>query len=301
MAAVAANNCCFQVSSAKPKVYSVPILDEPPKPSLSLRSHAVRISETFSCLRSQGKVAFIPYITAGDPDLSTTEKALKLLNYRGADIIELGLPFSNPRLDGHVIQVLISSQVPIFPLQVIPQISSPIVIFAYYNLILQHDVEWFFSALEDAGAKGLMVPDLPFEESATLKKVPAKKNIDLVVLLSTPSAAKEQLKAIADASEGFIYLASSSGVTGARATVNTQVEFLLKDIKEETAKPVAVGFGISKPEHIKQISSWGADGVVVGSAIVELLGKAKFAEEGWNDVESFVASLRAALPICGKN
>uniref|UniRef100_A0A804KUG6 Tryptophan synthase n=1 Tax=Musa acuminata subsp. malaccensis TaxID=214687 RepID=A0A804KUG6_MUSAM len=279
-------------------------MNHPAKSSLRMRAQGLGISETFSDLRRQGRVAFIPYITAGDPDLSTTAKALKLLDSCGADIIELGLPYNNPILDGPVIQASnkralagkTNMEAVISMLkEVVPQISCPIVMFSYYNLILARRSEWFLSALEDAGVKGLIVPDLPFEESADLKREAAKKNVDMV-LLTTPTATKKKMKAISDASEGFIYLASSAGVTGVRDTVNRQVQFLLKEIKEKTAKPVAVGFGISKPEHVKQLSLWGADGVIVGSAIVKLLGEANSTEDGLKHVESFVASLTAALP-----
>ncbi|XP_064942419.1 tryptophan synthase alpha chain-like isoform X2 [Musa acuminata AAA Group] len=302
-AAVAPNSCCFHVSSAKPRFHSI-LMNHPPKSSLRMRAQGLGISETFSDLRRQGRVAFIPYITAGDPDLSTTAKALKLLDCCGADIIELGLPYNNPILDGPVIQASnkralagkTNMEAVISMLkEVVPQISCPIVIYSYYNLILARRSEWFLSALEDAGAKGIIVPDLPFEESADLKREAAKKNIDMV-LLTTPTTTKKKMKAISDASEGFIYLVSSAGVTGARDTVNRQVQFLLKEIKEKTAKPVAVGFGISKPEHVKQLSLWGADGVIVGSAIVKRLGEANSTEEGLKHVESFVASLTAALP-----
>ncbi|XP_064984379.1 tryptophan synthase alpha chain-like isoform X2 [Musa acuminata AAA Group] len=301
--AVAPNSCCFHVSSAKPRFHSI-LMNHPPKSSLRMRAQGPGISETFSDLRRQGRVAFIPYITAGDPDLSTTAKALKLLDCCGADIIELGLPYNNPILDGPVIQASnkralagkTNMEAVISMLkEVVPQISCPIVIFSYYNLILARRSEWFLSALEDAGANGLIVPDLPFEESADLKREAAKKNIDMV-FLTTPTTTKKKMKAISDASEGFIYLVSSAGVTGVRDTVNRQVQFLLKEIKEKTAKPVAVGFGISKPEHVKQLSLWGADGVIVGSAIVKLLGEANSTEEGLKHVESFVASLTAALP-----
>ncbi|KAJ8478448.1 hypothetical protein OPV22_022175 [Ensete ventricosum] len=298
------NSCCFHVSSAKPTRFHSIRMNQPPKSCLRIRAYALGISETFSDLRRQGRVAFIPYITAGDPDLSTTAEALKLLDCCGADIIELGLPYNNPVLDGPVIQAsnkrALASKTNMEAVismlkEVVPQISCPIVMFSYYNLLLAHRSEWFLSALEDAGVQGLIVPDLPLEESANLRREAAKKKVDMV-LLTTPTTTKRRMKAISDASEGFIYLVSSVGVTGARDTVNTQVQCLLKEIKEKTAKPVAVGFGISKPEHVKQLSLWGADGVIVGSAIVKLLGEASSREEGLKRVESFVASLTAALP-----
>ncbi|WOL05035.1 tryptophan synthase alpha chain-like isoform X1 [Canna indica] len=304
--AVAANKNLYQVSSStKPRLFCcISVNQSPPITSLRLRTQAHGISKTFSDLNKKGKVAFTPYITAGDPDLSTTEKALKLLSSCGANIIELGLPHTNPFMDGSVIQAShkralerkINLQAVISMLEkVVPQISCPIVIFSYHNLILSQGYEQFLSALQDGGAKGLIVPDLPFEQSAGLRREATKKGIDMPLFI-TPTTTKEKMKTIADASKGFLYLISSTGVTGARSAVNAQVEFLLKDIKEVTKIPVSVGFGISKPEHVEQLSSWGADGVIVGSAIVKMLGEAKSEEEGLRNVDSYAKSLVAALP-----
>ncbi|KAG6486563.1 hypothetical protein ZIOFF_055140 [Zingiber officinale] len=266
-----------------------------PKSCLILRVQAFSISETFSSLRRQKRVAFIPYITAGDPDLSTTAKALKMLSCCGADIIELGLPCNAPVLDGPVIQAshkrALASKTNLKAVismlkEVVPQISCPVVMFSYYNLISSSRSQWFLSALEDAGAQGLIVPDLPFEDGATLRREAAEKNIDMV-LLTTPATPKKKMKAIVDASEGFVYLVSSVGVTGARDIVNSKT----------SRKPVAVGTPINSA---LQISSWGADGVIVGSAIVKLLGEANSGEEGLRHVKYFVACLTAALPL-GKN
>jgi len=151
------------------------------------------------------------------------------------------------------------------------------------------------STIEDVGVHGLVVPDVPLEETQILRNEAAKHNIELV-LLTTPTTPTERMRAIVKASEGFVYLVSSIGVTGARASVSSRVQFLLQEIKEATAKPVAVGFGISKPEHVKQVAGWGADGVIVGSAMVRILGEAKSPEEGLKELEGFTRSLTAALP-----
>ncbi|XP_022854742.1 tryptophan synthase alpha chain-like isoform X2 [Olea europaea var. sylvestris] len=241
----------------------------------------VGLSETFSKLKQQGKLAFIPYITAGDPDLSTTAQALKVLDSCGSDIIELGVPYSDPLADGPVIQV-------------VPQLSCPIALFSYYNPILKRGVEKFMITLKDAGIHGLVVPDVPLEETGILRKEAASNNVELV-LLTTPTTPIPRMKAIVEASEGFVYLVSSVGVTGARASVSDKVQSLLHEIKEVTSKPVAVGFGISKPEHVKQVAKWGADGVIVGSAMVKLLSEAKSPEEGLKELENFTKSLKAAL------
>ncbi|OMP08831.1 Tryptophan synthase, alpha chain [Corchorus olitorius] len=261
------------------------------------------LADTFSKLKEQGKVAFIPYITAGDPDLSTTAEALKVLDSCGSDIIELGVPYSDPLADGPVIQAAATrslakgtnfNSILSMLKEVVPQLSCPIALFTYYNPILKRGVGNFMSTVKDAGIHGLVVPDVPLEETETLRNEALKNKIELV-LLTTPTTPTERMKAIVEASEGFVYLVSSIGVTGARASVSDQVQTLLNEIKEATTKPVAVGFGISKPEHVKQVAGWGADGVIVGSAMVRILGEAKSPEEGLKELESFTKSLKSAL------
>lgn len=265
---------------------------------------ALGLSKTFERLKEQGKVAFIPYITAGDPDMSTTSKALKVLDSCGSDIIELGMPYSDPLADGPVIQAAATralakgtnfDAIITMLRETIPQISSPIALFSYYNPILKRGAEKFMSTIEDVGVRGLVVPDVPLEETQILRNEAAKHNIELV-LLTTPTTPTKRMRAIVKASEGFVYLVSSIGVTGARASVSSRVQSLLQEIKEATEKPVAVGFGISKPEHVKQVAGWGADGVIVGSAMVRILGEAKSPEEGLKELDDFTRSLMAALP-----
>ncbi|XVF32472.1 hypothetical protein REPUB_Repub17cG0085700 [Reevesia pubescens] len=264
----------------------------------------LRLSDTFSILKKQGKVAFIPYITAGDPDLSTTAEALKVLDSCGSDIIELGVPYSDPLADGPVIQAAATrslargtnfNSILSMLKEVVPQLSCPIALFTYYNPILKRGVEKFMSTVKDIGVHGLVVPDVPLEETEILRREALKNKIELV-LLTTPTTPTDRMKAIVEASEGFVYLVSSIGVTGARSSVSDRVQTLLREIKEATSKPVVVGFGISKPEHVKQVSGWGADGVIVGSAMVKLLGEAKSPEEGLKELENFTKSLKSALP-----
>ncbi|CAK9143781.1 unnamed protein product [Ilex paraguariensis] len=263
----------------------------------------VGLSETFARLRQEGKVALIPYITAGDPDLSTTAEALKMLDSCGSDIIELGVPYSDPLADGPIIQAAATrslargtnfDKILLMLREVVPQLSCPLALFSYYNPILKRGIEKFMTTAKDAGITGLVVPDVPLEETEILRKEAVKNKIELV-LLTTPTTPIDRMKAIVEASEGFVYLVSSVGVTGARASVSAKVQTLLQEIKEATSKPVAVGFGISKPEHVKQVAGWGADGVIVGSAMVKLLGEAKSPQEGLKELESFTKSLKAAL------
>lgn len=263
----------------------------------------VGLSETFARLKQQGKVALIPYITAGDPDLSTTAEALKVLDRCGSDIIELGVPYSDPLADGPVIQAAATRSLArgtnfnaIISMlkEVVPQLSCPVALFSYYNPILKRGVEKFMTTVKDVGIHGLVVPDVPLEETRILRKEAVNNKIELV-LLTTPTTPPARMKAIVEASEGFVYLVSSVGVTGARVSVSQKVQTLLQEIKEATNKPVAVGFGISKPEHVKQVVAWGADGVIVGSAMVKLLGEAKSPEEGLKELEIFTKSLKSAL------
>ncbi|KAL5722336.1 hypothetical protein ACHQM5_005870 [Ranunculus cassubicifolius] len=275
------------------------------KPRVSLCvSPTNSISGTFRKLKKQGKVALIPFITAGDPDLSTTAEALKLLNSCGSDIIELGIPFSDPFLDGPVIKAACTrslangtnvKSVCSMLKKVASQISCPISIFTYYNKILEHGSIEFMTALNDAGVRGLVVPDIPLGETKSVSELAAKHAIE-VIRLTTPTTPTEQMKAIVEDAQGFVYLVSSVGVTGVRASVNPKVESLVREIKQVTDKPVVVGFGISKPEHVQQIARWGADGVIVGSAIVKVLGEAESPAEGLKDLEAFAMSLKLALP-----
>ncbi|XP_047326920.1 tryptophan synthase alpha chain-like [Impatiens glandulifera] len=261
------------------------------------------LSGTFDRLRSQGKVAFIPYITAGDPDLSTTAEALKILDSCGSDIIELGVPYSDPLADGPVIQAAATralargtnfNSIISMLKEVVPQLSCPVALFTYYNPILKRGIGKFMETVKDVGVHGLVVPDVPLEEASLLRQEAVKNNIELV-LLTTPTTPTERMKAIVEASEGFVYLVSAVGVTGARASVSSQVQNLLQDIKKATKKPVAVGFGISNPEHVKQMAEWGADGVIVGSAMVKILGEAKSPQDGLKALEEFTKSLKAPL------
>ncbi|KAJ8749477.1 hypothetical protein K2173_025672 [Erythroxylum novogranatense] len=261
------------------------------------------ITETFSQLKKQGKVALIPYITAGDPDLSITAEALKVLDSCGSDIIELGVPYSDPLADGPVIQAAATRSlargtnfeaVLSMLKKVIPQLSCPVALFTYYNPILKRGIDNFMVTVKEIGVHGLVVPDVPLEETELLRKAALKNQIELV-LLTTPTTPKERMAAIVKASEGFVYLVSSIGVTGARASVSDRVQTLLHEIKEITNKPVAVGFGISKPEQVKQVAGWGADGVIIGSAMVKVLGDAKSPEEGLKELETFTKALKSAI------
>ncbi|XBH95472.1 hypothetical protein VPH35_086027 [Triticum aestivum] len=253
----------------------------------------VSAAKAMSQARHKGKTAFIPYITAGDPDLATTAEALRLLDTIGADVIEVGLPFSDPYADGPVIQAsaaralsagVTTDAVMAMLKEVTPELSCPVVIFSYFNPIARRGTGRFTAAAREAGVRGLIVPDLPYIETSVLRNEAIQNDIELNIVclvLTTPSTKAGMMNEITIASEGFVYLVISiNGVTGARPDVNPRVKDLLKEIKQVTNKAVVVGFGISTPDHIRLVAQWGADGVIIGSAMVKQLGEADSPREG---------------------
>lgn len=260
------------------------------------------VSQCFESLRDRGQCALIPFITAGDPDLATTAEALRILDRSGADIIELGVPYSDPLADGPVIQAAATralqrgtrlEAVLDMVRQVSPELRAPIVLFTYYNPILNQGIENFLKQIADAGAKGLVVPDLPLEESETLIQAAAKLGVE-VVLLVAPTSPKERIEAIARQAQGFIYLVSVTGVTGIRTQLEDRVQDILMDLRTITDKPIGIGFGISQPEHARQVMDWGADAVIVGSAFVKRLADGTPAQ-GLQAIEEFCRSLKIAI------
>lgn len=262
----------------------------------------VSVKERFDQLRAKGECALIPFITAGDPDLDTTAKALEVLDQNGADIIELGVPYSDPLADGPTIQaaatralnhgVTLEAVIQLVA-EVSPKLSAPLVLFTYYNPILNRGIETFLKDIYAAGARGLLVPDLPLEEMDGLLTIAEKVGI-AVILLVAPTSTDERIRAIAEKSQGFVYLVSVTGVTGVRQEIATRVEDLLTDIHKATDKPVGVGFGVSDPAQAKQLKAWGADGVIVGSALVKRLSTGT-PEEGIAAVREFCSQLKAAI------
>lgn len=243
-------------------------------------NNVTSISECFQTLKQRQECALIPFITAGDPDLETTAKALKVLDSNGADLIELGVPYSDPLADGPVIQAAATRalQKEIRLEQVLElinnlksEIKAPIILFTYYNPILNRGIEVFLQQIANAGVKGLVVPDLPVEEASYLLEVAEVNGIE-VILLVAPTSSPERIKSIASKSQGFIYLVSVTGVTGMRSQIEGRVKDLLVGIRQITDKPIGIGFGISNKEQATQMKDWGADGVIVGSAFVKRLG-----------------------------
>lgn len=260
------------------------------------------VSEQFQLLRDRQQCALIPFVTAGDPDLDTTAKALRSLDQAGADLIELGVPYSDPLADGPVIQAAATralqkgttlDNVLDLVKAVTPDLNAPIILFTYYNPILNRGIDKFFADIAAAGARGLVVPDLPLEEVVVVTESAQSHGIE-VILLVAPTSPKERIEAIAQQSQGFIYLVSVTGVTGMRSEIQGRVQELLSELRALTDKPVAVGFGVSQPEQAAQLQSWGADGVVVGSAFVKRLAQGD-PETGLAALQEFCSALNQAV------
>ncbi|QLE58727.1 tryptophan synthase subunit alpha [Nostoc sp. TCL26-01] len=260
------------------------------------------ISDRFKTLGHDGKCALVPFITAGDPDLETTAAALKILDSNGADLIELGVPYSDPLADGPVIQAAATRalqrgtklEAVLEMLKALtPSLQAPIILFTYYNPILHRGINNFLEQIAAAGVSGLVVPDLPLEEAADLLKPASEMGIDIILLIA-PTSSAERIEAIARASQGFIYLVSVTGVTGMRTQIETRVSDLLQQIRQVTDKPIGVGFGISQPAQATQVKEWGADAAIVGSAFVKRLAEGT-PEQGLLAIAEFCQSLKASI------
>lgn len=260
------------------------------------------ISARLKSLRDRHQCALIPFITAGDPDLETTAKALQVLDRSGADIIELGVPYSDPLADGPVIQAAATralqrrtklEQVLEVVERVKPQIHAPISLFTYYNPILYRGIEPFLQRVAAAGVAGLVVPDLPLEEAENLLLLTTKYGVELTLLVA-PTSSAARIDAIARQSQGFIYLVSVTGVTGVRSELEVRVKDLLQQLRQVTDKPIGVGFGISQPEQARQVKEWGADAVIIGSAIVKRLSDGT-PEQGLSAIAEFCHTVKAAI------
>ncbi len=225
----------------------------------------------------------MPFLMAGDPDLDTTRDVLLALQSAGADMVELGMPYSDPLADGPVIQAAASRALDAgtTPGKVLEMLETlgddfnlPVILFTYSNPLLNIGMEAFCERAASAGAAGLVVPDLPLEEAERLSPLAAKHGLDLVLLVA-PTTPKDRMERIAQRSRGFTYLVSVTGVTGERARMETRVEGLVQQLKQSSPVPVAVGFGISGTEQVQQVRGWGADGAIVGSALVKRMAAAE--------------------------
>jgi tryptophan synthase alpha chain len=238
-----------------------------------------RIKNTFNRLKKKSETALIPYVMAGDPDLATTKTLILEMEKAGCDLIELGAPFSDPLADGPTIQKAAirslrnrTSVADVLGLVSDVRRSSkiPLILMTYYNLIFKYGEERFVHDAVAAGLDGIILPDLPPEEAGTLMLLAKKAGLDTIFLLA-PTSTDERIKLVTKVSQGFVYYVSLTGVTGAKLAVQNSVKDAVFRIKSETDKPVSVGFGISTPDQAAQVAMWGADGVIVGSALVKVI------------------------------
>lgn len=240
-----------------------------------------RISETFAKLRAENRMAFMPFITAGDPDLETTALTIRELAARGVDLIEIGFPYSDPIADGPVIQAsytrslgkgLQISQLFATVSQLTKSQTAlpPLVGMVAYAIIFRMGIETFLTAAREAGFSGLIVPDLPADEAAEMSVLTADHGLDLIQLIA-PTTTRERTQRILEIARGFIYCISIAGTTGVRDQLPTELREQLKWLHTQTKLPLAVGFGVSRPEQVDELRGL-ADGIIVGSAIVRQMG-----------------------------
>ncbi len=247
--------------------------------------------------------AFIGFVVAGDPDRETSIRAAMALVEGGADILELGVPFSDPVADGPTIQragerALAAGTKVDTVFSIVREIRKrsevPIVFLAYYNTIYHRGIDRFYREAHEAGVDGILIADMPVEESDDVYKAALRHYIDPIFLI-TPTTSNERIAAIAARARGYLYLVAALGVTGVRDTVSEEALDLLKRVRKFTTLPLALGFGISTPAHATTCSRAGADGIIVGSAIVDRIEKSLGNPEKMErDLNAYVASMRRA-------
>ena len=253
-----------------------------------------RITEAFA----NGK-AFIPFLTCGDPSLEITEKLVYAMEEAGADLIELGIPFSDPTAEGPVIQEanvralaggVTTDKVFVMVETIRKNTKIPMVFMTYANVVFSYGTERFIKRAAEAGMDGLILPDVPFEEKAELQPYCDKHGVELVSLIAPTS--HDRIKTIAKEAQGFVYCVSSMGVTGVRKEITTNIGEMVDLVRSVSDTPCAVGFGISTPEQAKHMSQY-ADGVIVGSAIVKIV--AKYGKECVEPVCKYVKQMKEAM------
>ena len=260
-----------------------------------------KVDEKFYELKNNKKLALMPFIMAGDPNIVKTSEILIKLQENGADLIELGIPYSDPLADGPIIQLAASRALNsgTTPRKVIALLKSlkgklniPVILFSYLNPLLSFGFEQFCKMSSNAGVSGLIIPDLPLEEAYKYSKIVSTHSMDLILLVA-PTTPFERMKKISNHTKGFTYLVSVTGVTGERNKMENRVENLITKLKEITNNPIAVGFGISTPEHVNKVREWGADGVIIGSAFVKRISSSS-EKDIVNNVGNFCKDMRLA-------
>lgn len=243
--------------------------------------------------------AFIPFITCGDPDLGTTAAVVRAAAENGADLIELGIPFSDPTAEGSVIQAanlraltggVTTDKIFSLVRELRRDVKIPMVFMTYANVIFSYGAEAFLSVCKEIQIDGLILPDLPFEEKEEFLSLCRKYGVDLLSLIAPTS--KNRIAMIAKEAEGFLYIVSSLGVTGTRSEIKTDLASIIKVVRENTDVPCAIGFGISTPEQAKKMAAL-SDGAIVGSAIIKLLEK--YGVEAPEHVGEYVKDMKTAI------
>lgn len=247
---------------------------------------------------SDGK-AFIPFITCGDPDLETTGAAIRAMAENGADLIELGIPFSDPTAEGVVIQGanlralrggVTTDQIFDFVRALRKDVKIPFVFMTYANVVFSYGADAFISACAELGIDGLILPDLPYEEKDEFLPTCRKYGVDLISMIAPTSA--DRIAMIAKEAEGFLYIVSSLGVTGTRSEIKTDLASIVEVVRRNTKTPCAIGFGISTPEQAHKMAAI-ADGAIVGSAIIKLLER--YGKDAPDKIGAYVKSMKNAL------
>ena len=244
-----------------------------------------KIDLKFKELREKNEKALIPFIALGDKSLDETVEIAQVLEKAGADIVELGIPFSDPLADGPIIQDA-------YHRALTSGINIPVIIMVYYNVVYCKGVEKFLNDLENAGVSGIIVPDVPLEEREELLKACENNNIDLIPLVAPTS--KERINKITANSKGFVYCVSHAGTTGEQNTISSNIKEYLQEVKNNTDTPICVGFGISSVETAGAVKEY-CDGVIIGSAIVRRIGEEKDFEERKKDVYEFVKKIKSSF------
>lgn len=243
--------------------------------------------------------AFIPFITCGDPDLETTAAAVKAMVENGADLIELGIPFSDPTAEGPVIQGaniralsggITTDKIFEFVKELRRDVTFPMVFMTYANVVFSYGAERFISTCKDIGIDGLILPDLPYEEKEEFLPICHKYGVNLVSLIAPTS--ENRIAMIAKEAEGFLYIVSSLGVTGTRSEIKTDLASIVKVVRQNTSIPCAIGFGISTPQQAKKMADI-SDGAIVGSAIIKLIEK--YGKDSPKYVGEYVKSIKDAI------
>ena len=263
-----------------------------------------KIPDLFAKLRADGRKALMPFVTAGDPDLELTAAVLKEVVARGASICEVGVPYSDPIADGPVIQAsytrALENKIKLAEIlgmlgDTCPTLGAPAVTMVSYAIIYRHGLERYCDDVQARGVAGLIVPDLPVEESPALSKIAGERGLSLIQLV-TPTTPRERALRICETSTGFVYYVSVAGITGERTELPPDLVDNVGWLRDQTELPICIGFGISKPEHVKLLAPV-ADGLIVGSAIVKRVAEAteKPRDEVLRGVGDYVAELLAAL------